>query len=381
MKKKGVLNFFKKDVKEDGQYWSSKHLLSMNADYSLAWGPRSKGKTTEMHLVGIREYINKGRAYIYLRRWDIEVTPTLCNRMFSNIEAFDGIKTSTNGKWDHVKIKTGSAYLARYIKVYNEKTEEYEDDEEVDTKPFCYILAINQCGHVKSTSYPDVGLVVFDEFIPLQAQYIKDEFSAFTNMISTIVRNRDDIKIVMLANSIDPHNLYFREFKLNDAKYMQPGDMQLFGFEGSVLKIACEFTAPPKEGRPSDKYFDFQNTKVSMITTGDWETNSWPHLPSKYYSQQIACSYYITFDNELFKCDIVETDDNIFTFCFPKYNYTPSDNELVFGCTTSTNPMRQLSFRSRYGKLPDKVFKILTTYPVFYSDNLTGDTINNFMKL
>ena len=66
------------------------------------------------------------------------------------------------------------------------------DDEDLDRdiaqdEPFCYAFALSDMEHDKSTAYPRVNTIVFDEFLTRQI-YLQDEFVVFMNVLSTIIR-------------------------------------------------------------------------------------------------------------------------------------------------------------------------------------------------
>ena len=63
-----------------------------------------------------------------------------------------------------------------------------------DKQPFCYAFALSELEHDKSTAYPNVTTVLFDEFLSRKS-YLPDEFVLFMNTLSTIIRERDNVKI------------------------------------------------------------------------------------------------------------------------------------------------------------------------------------------
>ena len=120
--------------------------------------------------------------------------------------------------------------------------------------------------HDKSTSYPDITIIVYDEAISRDG-YITDEFVLFCNVLSTIIRQRDDVVIYMLGNTVNKYCPYFVEMGLTDVKNMKEGDLQVYSYGDSRLKVAVQFTdSISKKGKASDVYFAFNNPKLQMIT-------------------------------------------------------------------------------------------------------------------
>ncbi|MGC8035570.1 phage DNA encapsidation protein, partial [Salmonella enterica] len=66
-----------------------------------------------------------------------------------------------------------------------------------DSDIICFSFALSDGEHDKSTSFPDIDLIIFDEFLTNRL-YLNDEFILFMNTVSTIVRRREDVKIYML---------------------------------------------------------------------------------------------------------------------------------------------------------------------------------------
>ena len=69
----------------------------------------------------------------------------------------------------------------------------------------------------KSTPYPDVSLIIFEEFLidPCSSyRYITNEVETFLEAYSTIARDRD-VRVLFLANNISMYNPYFLYFGLH----------------------------------------------------------------------------------------------------------------------------------------------------------------------
>lgn len=61
-----------------------------------------------------------------------------------------------------------------------------------------------------------VGTIVFDEFLPEDGVFYKGESEPnyFANICDSYIRVRDDVKIYMLANALNLHNPYFRQYDI-----------------------------------------------------------------------------------------------------------------------------------------------------------------------
>ena len=137
-----------------------------------------------------------------------------------------------------------------------------------------YTFALSDGEHDKSTSFPNIKTIVFDEFLTNKV-YLNDEFVLFMNTVSTIVRRREDVRIYMLGNTVNKYCPYFQEMGLEHIQKMVQGTIDIYAYGESTLTVAVEYCANAQtEARPTaHKYFAFNNPKLAMITGGAWEIN------------------------------------------------------------------------------------------------------------
>ena len=76
-------------------------------------------------------------------------------------------------------------------------------------------VAINEYMRVKKTPRPYVKLIFFDEFLNEENDYLNDEISKFMSVCDSIIRNRDDVRVLMVSNTITLINPYFSYFGIN----------------------------------------------------------------------------------------------------------------------------------------------------------------------
>ena len=308
------------------KYYSLKNILSKNAQYNLIFGERSNGKTYAAFEYGIERYIKYGEQFALVRRWGEDIVGKRGTVMFDSLclngKGENAIKNMSKGKWNTVYYHASKWYLCN---VDNESKTKV-----VDETPFAYGFAITSGEHDKSTSYPRITTVIFDEFLTRTA-YAPDEFVLFMNVLSTIIRDRQNVKIFMLGNTVSQYSPYFKEMGLKHIKEMKQGDIDVYTYGDSQLKVAVEYASPTKKGKASDVYFAFDNPKLQMITTGVWEIDLYPHCPFKYKPKDVVYNYFIEFDGELLQCEVVSANDSLFTFVHRKT--TPLKNieyEMVY---------------------------------------------------
>ena len=174
------------------KFYSLKKIDKMNARYNVIYGERSNGKTYAVLERALENAIKNKKAFAYLRRWDEDVKQGRLEELFS---PFFGEKllNMTVYRWDRVVVRARKFYFAKY--------DPETDTVVTDAEPFGYAFALSRMEHYKGAAYPKVNLICFDEFIT-RTVYLPDEFVIFCNTLSTIIRQRDDVRIYMLGNTV-----------------------------------------------------------------------------------------------------------------------------------------------------------------------------------
>ena len=366
------------------KYYSLKNILSKKAQYNVIFGKRSNGKTYATLLHGLREYISQGAEMAYIRRYDIDIRGKRAATLFDAIAASGAIKKASNGVWTDIFYYGSKWYLCRYNEDDNGNRERITDE-----KPFCYGFALNNMEHDKSTSYPRIKNIIFDEFLS-RSGYIPEEFILFMNVISTIARLRTDVKIFMLGNTVNKYCPYFAEMGLKKIKEQKPGTIDLYRYGDTELKVAVEYTASNTgaTGSKGNVLFAFNNPRLQMITKGDWEIDIYPHLPYKYKSEDIIYTYFIKFDGEILQCEIIRRGED------PKGNIIDAPITYVHIKTTDIqNEKKDIIFtpevNPRYNhytkitnavdKRTEKILKYFRRDKVFFQNNEVGEIFNNYL--
>ena len=351
------------------KFYSLKNILSKNAQYNVIFGERSNGKTYAVLKYGVENYAKNGEQIAVVRRWQDDFTGKRGLTMFDALVANGEIERATGGEWSGVYYYGSRWYMCKY-----------EDEKRIIAEqPFAYGFSISSMEHDKSTAYPNITTILFDEFLTRTA-YLPDEFVLFMNVISTIVRHRTNVKIFMLGNTVNRYCPYFKEMGLTHVKDMQPGAIDVYQYGDSQLRVAVEYTPSRKSGKASDFYFAFDNPKLSMITGGAWEIDIYPHCPVKYTPSEIMFIYFIEFSGDLLQCEIVKHDDLYFTFIHRKT--TPlkdTDNDLIYTTDYSPRP----NYRRKITKPTSQIEKRITEHylkdKIFYSDNEVGEIVRNYL--
>ena len=356
--------------KKETKYYSLKKILDTNATYNLIIGERSNGKTYAVLRYGLERFIQQGEQMALVRRWDTDYRGKNGQSMFDGLESTGLISDLTQGEWTSVYYYGGRWYLCRYLDNGNREKQDI---------PFCYAFSINTGEHDKSTSYPGITTIFFDEFITRSA-YIPNEFILFMNLCSTIIRDRDNVKIFMCANTVNKFCPYFGEMGLTHIQKMKQGDIDLYHYGDSTLTVAVEYCRTSKQGKASDVYFAFDNPKLSMITGGTWEIDIYPHSPYKYAPKDILLTYFIIFDRHKLQCEVILYDDSIYTYIHQKTgDIKHPDTDLIYTPDYNPKPNYRRNILKPTDNIGKRIALLFKNDKIFYQDNETGEIVRNYL--
>lgn len=168
-------------------YYNANELLSKNRLMNFIIGNRGGGKTYHWKVRCIKDFLNKGTQFIWVRRYNTELENI--KKWYDDIShEFEGHKLEVTKK--HIKI---------------------------DDKIAGYIGALSTSQRLKSNAYPHVDKIIFDEFLIDKGslRYIKGEVELMLELIETIFRQLDNNnRVVFIANAISIVNPYFTYFNI-----------------------------------------------------------------------------------------------------------------------------------------------------------------------
>lgn len=358
---------------EKMKYYSLKKILANNCLYNVIFGERSNGKTFACLDLVLKDFCGSGykNQAAIIRRMDTDFKQGRGQNYFKNVVAAGLVSKYTYGQWEDIFYKSGAWFLCRYDE--NGKRECMET-------PLAYAFYLSGSEHDKGNSYPYVKTIIFDEFISRYG-YLPDEFVLFTNTLSTIIRQRGDVRVFMLGNTVNKYCPYFGEMGLSHVKEMKHGDIDIYTYgETGELTVAVEYTAPNIKGKTSDKYFAFDNPKLKMITRGEWEINIYPHLPAKYKPKDILFTFFVIFGDDILHADIVSINNDIFVYMHKKT--TPIKDETtdyVFTEEYSAKPNYHRNILLPTDKAGQKIYDLIKADKVFFQTNDIGEIFRNYI--
>lgn len=170
-------------------WWNRRDILSHNTIMNFVLSNRGGGKTYNMTQWSIEDYKKNKNMCVWVRRYQTEI-----DEMITNGKFFDAIRDAYPN--DELTIDGNIGYINK--------------------EPFIYFIALSTSRQLKSNNYPTVNKIIFDEFIIDKGRinYLKNEVEVFLDLFETVARMRDNVRAVLLANSVTIVNPYFMYFKI-----------------------------------------------------------------------------------------------------------------------------------------------------------------------
>ena len=355
------------------KYYSLNRINKKVATYNVIFGERSNGKTYATLKQVLDNYFSNGSQFAYIRRWSVDVQPKRMNNLFNAIIEDGYLEKLSGGKFTAIFYRTGRFYLC----TYNDKGKPIYNEEDI----IGYAFSLSENEHNKANSYPRVTNIIFDEFLTNKI-YLPDEFILFMNTISTIVRQRTNVKIYMLGNTVNKFCPYFKEMGLTNILSMKQGSIDLYTYGESKLKVAVEYADSKKKFKKNNFYFAFNNPKLKMITGGAWELNIYPHAPVKWLPKNIIFTYFIDFNDNIYQCEIINKDNNVFTYIHEKTTPIKNpDKDIIYTLDYNPKINYNVNILKPLTEYQNKITWFYTHDRVYYQDNNVGDAINNYLKI
>lgn len=188
-------------------YYNFDKLFSYNALINIVIGERGVGKSFNAKVAVLKNFLKTGEQFIYLRRYKTELDSAL-------VTFWDDLQANGYFEDNVLKVKK-SKMLTTFT---------------CDGEICGYAVPLSTANILKSTAFPKVKTIIFDEFILDVAsgtyKYMKNEPQMLLDVMETVFRLRDG-RVLMLGNYINffgcpyvayfdldlPYNSEFRTFK------------------------------------------------------------------------------------------------------------------------------------------------------------------------
>lgn len=201
-----------------------------NCLINMVLGARGCGKSFGAKLKAVKKWEKKRKQFVYLRRTQEELK-LVCKTLFADINS-SGLVS------DEVTYSNGCFLMGGEI--------------------IGYAMALSKAGNYKSASYPNVEIMIFDEFlVDEKGRYLKNEPKLLLDIIETVFRMRDEFKVYMLSNSTTLNNPYVItwDLYLNGKNHIIKNDVLFLVLESDKYSFAKSATRLGKLYRNLDSNF------------------------------------------------------------------------------------------------------------------------------
>ena len=177
-------------------YYDYDKLLSRNG-WIIAFviGERGLGKTFGAKVAMLKRFLKTGEQFMYVRRYKTELDSSLTT-FWNDLQ--------NNGFFEDLELKVvKSKLLTKFL---------------CNGKVCGYAVPLSTSNILKSTAFPKVSTIVFDEYLLASGgtyRYLKNEVNMLLDLIETTFRLRDG-KVIMLGNALNVYaSPYFAYWDLD----------------------------------------------------------------------------------------------------------------------------------------------------------------------
>lgn len=356
------------------EFYSLKKIDSKKALYNIIIGQRANGKTYAVVEKAIKAFFKDGSRMALFRRFKEDLTPrNIGNLLEPHMPLIDKL---SKGRFNGIKYYNREFWLVNR----NEKGEITDISEQSIIKAF----SLNTWESAKGADNGFFKMILFDEFLT-RSFYLKDEFIVFTQLLSSVIRNREGTIIYMIANTVNKFCPYFVEMGLTNIEKMVQGTIDLYRYGNSDLTVAVEYCADTGTSKKVSKYFAFDNPRLQMVTNGTWEIDNYPHCPVDYDKEDILFHAYIEFNGALIHGEVVNFTDtytkmkHLFVFFYKQTKEIEIDKvEVLYTDRPDSNIWHCHSVQEKPTKLHEMFVNMILTHNDFYATNEVGEIVRNW---
>jgi hypothetical protein len=293
-------------------------LLSYNRILNMVCALRSYGKTYRTTKYVVNRFLKHHEQFVYVRRYkpDLKHVATFFDSLIKENE-FPDVNFEVRGK-------------------------EFYIDGEIAG----WAVPLSSAQSYKSVSFPNVTTIFFDEFLIEKGKtfYLPNEPEILLNLMDTIIRDRDNVRVICMANAVtvaNPYFLYFNVVPDPDKEYtvtknivINTPDGHEFAEERQKTKLGSLIRSTPYGAYSLDNKF-----------VGDSNTFIMPRSKSsrflgavKYHSDTIGL--WLGFDEGLIyaseKADpsypalaVTSSDHGLNTYLISNYTHNPLLTQFV----------------------------------------------------
>lgn len=186
----------------DEVFYNYSGLLSKNRMINFVVGGRGTGKSYNFKRLLIKQFLDKNKQFMIIRRKEVELEMMKKTYFNDILQEFEDLE---------IEVKGNVIFM---------------NDKEAG-----YFQALSTATNLRSSSFPNVYTIFFEEFIieniNTTNKYLKQEVFTFFGLCETVFRHREGCRVIFAANNGGITNPYFDYFKIkvNSDKRYQVGEL------------------------------------------------------------------------------------------------------------------------------------------------------------
>lgn len=317
-------------------WWNRSRILSYNRLLNFVLSNRGGGKTFDCTKWCIDDFKKTGAQAMWVRRYGTELTGKEGNPGILDDNAyFKGVISEGLYCDDKLEIRGNMGYI--------------------NDEPAIYFVALSTSRQLKSMNFPKVNKIIFDEFIIDKGRitYLKNEVEVFLDLIETVARTRDNVRAVLLANSVTIVNPYFLFFNV------KPDQNKRFTVSGQIcieMFTDNEFVEKKKKSRfgqlvSGTRYGAYSIENRWLLDNDTFIESKTPKaefmLSLKYNG--IVYGFWVDYKVGLIFVNRQYDPSSYSQYCLQKDDHEP--NLLLIKSLNTCKPMQRIIFAFRNGLL------------------------------
>lgn len=235
-------------------YFNAMPVKNKGAIWNFFMSDRSDGKTLNCKILAIIDFYLYNNAHVYVRRYDSEMSEIMKKTFFDKLlRLYPFVKKLLDFKTDSIGIMAKK-----------------KDEDEDKYRYIIYFIPLSMSGKLKSQIEDErISDIDFDEYIPLDNKYLKDEMLYAMELYKTVDRDRNELRFNFFGNKITAFNPFFDFFNIET--HIEKGKIKLYKNDTIALQIYISKNL--KEQRAKSKfnmsvagtsYEDYNNSGVLL---------------------------------------------------------------------------------------------------------------------
>lgn len=348
------------------KYVSRDTLHKIPARYIILVGGRDNGKSFATKEDIIKNFLEKGEEFAYIRRYEDECKQYMVQEYFADIicdkQGHRHLEEWTHGKYNYIYTDHASIFFGNIA----------DDGKVTRGEKFGRMFNVNKQSKVKSLAFPKISTCVYEEFITDEG-FLQDEVKRFMSLISTILRDKKDCRVYLVGNTLSRINPYVKAWQLKGLKKQAPNtiDYYHYNYKGDDQQMHMASIAVYMTHSRDENSGMFFGKEAEIITGTVWESKEQPHLDFNKMACKTLYTMVFDYDDNMFLMEFLETPDgNVCWYVSPKTTEIKKDTRIV----SNKFILNELATQSFTALTPteQKLFSYLKDDRITFADNLTG---------